>query len=291
MTSPASAQLDHLGDPIGFAERVIPAEIHADCGKRGDTKDQCGPFTHSGVLIEYRTAVVDRQWDHPLRWPLPQTRHLTGDRPSEFPAATHDSSLPKTAANLTRTGLQYKPVRVLSPHIGERADQFLYRGVCSCVQNRASSLCAPANPRDRNFPTGTKLSLDGFPQSPKCFGRSRRRLSLPSLPRLTNEQPSDGCAANTNRHCQSFSRSSTRCFANRQNLIFGRSAQHRCTTSAPRWLAHAAKKVASMNTPSGGNHAVNRKPRPRSERPQGQSRPLIIVPEKGVSRGGARTGD
>ena len=76
-------------------------------------------------------------------------------------------------------------------------------GFVSWVQHRALSHSMRGNPRDRTFPMGTGLSLGAFPQSPKCFGRSRRRLVWPQSQSQMSAQPSDGSAASMSLRCQS----------------------------------------------------------------------------------------
>ncbi len=87
------------------------------------------------------------------------------------------------------------------------------------VHHRRSWRSAPPNPRDRNFPTGTKLSPVNSVVSPNTYGRSKRPPVWQPLQRQTSARLNAGCAESMNRRSRSSWRSSTKCFGSKPNSI------------------------------------------------------------------------
>lgn len=93
----------------------------------------------------------------------------------------------------------------------------LRRGFASWVHHQASWNFAPENPRDRNFPTGTKLSLVNSRLLPRSYGRRKQQPNSPTSPRQTSAQRNAGCAGRASLPYRSSSPSSTKCFESKQN--------------------------------------------------------------------------
>lgn len=123
-----------------------------------------------------------------------------------------------------RTPAMYAPesVRFFRGLSGGAADRetvcALYGVRASWRQYRTSRKSARGNQRGAQVPAVTSLSLVDFPQSLKCFGRSKRRPALLISPSATSATPSGFSVANTNRRYRSSWPSSTKCCANRRSL-------------------------------------------------------------------------
>ena len=93
------------------------------------------------------------------------------------------------------------------------------RGSSCCVQPMRSVSIAHAKPNDSCDRALPKLSVKISDVLPRCFGRSRRRHVWQQSPSAMSATPNDFSAVNTNRRSRLFSRSSTKCSANKPNSI------------------------------------------------------------------------
>lgn len=86
--------------------------------------------------------------------------------------------------------------------------------------HRASCNYTPANLRDKSFPSGTKLSLVSFTQSPKCFGPSKPQPVSRQSRAATKEQQSVGWLAKASRRSRWPAPCSTKSFASKPNSTY-----------------------------------------------------------------------